>query len=161
MQPRHTHQGSQALEWLQAGERFDVAILDMQMPGMDGLSLALELRKLPKAATLPLVLLTSMGVKVNQTELDSTFAGCLIKPIKPAQLEQVLVRAASGAKQTARTPAVISKLDPTLAHRLPLRVLLCDDNAINQKVASRLLQQMGYRADVAGNGLEALAALDR
>jgi CheY-like chemotaxis protein len=54
-----------------------------------------------------------------------------------------------------------AKLDPTLAERLPLRVLLCDDNAINQKVALRLLQQMGYRADFAGNGIEALNALDR
>src|SRR5260370_20562452 len=62
----------------------------------------------------------------------------------------------------AKAPAATNpKLDPALAQRLPLRVLLCDDNAINQKVASRLLQQMGYRADLAGNGLEALAALDR
>ena len=68
----------------------------------------------------------------------------------------------SGAKPAAHKAAAPSaKLDPTLASRLPLRVLLCDDNIINQKVALRLLQQMGYRADLAANGLEALAALDR
>ena len=162
MIPRHTHEGRQALEWVRS-DRFDLALLDMQMPGMDGLMLAREIRSLPHGRTLPLVLLTSMGVKMNQPEVaEAAFKGCLTKPIKPAQLEQVLLRAISGAKPIAKTPTVNgTKLDPTLAQRLPLRVLLCDDNAINQKVASRLLQQMGYKADLAGNGSEALAALDR
>jgi CheY-like chemotaxis protein len=71
-----------------------------------------------------------------------------------------LVRVVSGAKQAAPA-APTAKLDPTLAARLPLRVLLCDDNVINQKVALRLLQQMGYRADMAGNGVEALEALGK
>ena len=67
----------------------------------------------------------------------------------------------SGAKLPDPKAPVSPKLEPTLASRLPLRVLLCDDNVVNQKVALRLLQQMGYRADVAANGHEALAALDR
>jgi CheY-like chemotaxis protein len=162
MIPRHTHEGKQALEWLKNGERFDLAILDMQMPGMDGLMLAAEIRKLPQTNALPMVLLTSMGVKTNQPEVtNGSFASCLTKPVKPAQLQQVLLRVVSGATPAARKTPVSSKLDPALAQRLPLRVLLCDDNAINQKVAARLLQQMGYRADLAGNGVEALAALDR
>ena len=66
----------------------------------------------------------------------------------------------SGAGKSTSKPA-LSKLDPALAARLPLRVLLCDDNAINLKVALRLLQQMGYRPDVAADGVEALAQLDR
>jgi CheY-like chemotaxis protein len=159
---RHTNEGKQALEWLRAGERFDMAIVDMQMPGMDGITLATEIRKLPRGSALPLVLLTSMGVKTTQPDLASaSFASCLAKPVKPAQLKQTLLRVVSGAKPIPRQPPVSAKLDPTLAQRLPLRILLCDDNAINQKVASRLLHQMGYRADLAGNGLEAVAALDR
>ena len=159
---RHTQDAKQALEWLRAGERFDLAILDMQMPGMDGLMLAAEIRKLPQGGALPLVLLTSMGVKTSQPDVASlSFASCLTKPVKPAQLQQVLLRVVSGAKPVVKKTPGGSKLDPTLAQRLPLRVLLCDDNAINQKVASRLLQQMGYRADLAGNGMEALTALDR
>jgi CheY-like chemotaxis protein len=68
----------------------------------------------------------------------------------------------SKSRPVVRQAAVATtKLDPTFASRFPLRVLLCDDNIVNQKVASRLLQQMGYRADLAANGLEALAALDR
>jgi len=110
---------------------------------------------------MPLVLLTSMGVRSDNTDFaGAAFASCLTKPIKPAQLHEVLVRVISGSKPVARAPAT-SKLDPGLASRLPLRVLLCDDNTINQKVAVRLLQQMGYRSDLAVNGVEALAALDR
>jgi CheY-like chemotaxis protein len=158
---RHTQEASQALDWLRAGEKFDLAILDMQMPGMDGLMLAGEIRKLPQGGGLPLVLLTSMGVRGSQPEIAAlAFSSCLTKPVKPAQLQQVLLRVVSGAKPVARKPAPGPKLDPTMAQRFPLRVLLCDDNAINQKVASRLLQQMGYQPDLAGNGLEAIAALE-
>jgi CheY-like chemotaxis protein/HPt (histidine-containing phosphotransfer) domain-containing protein len=161
MRPRGAHSAAEALEWLKAGERFDLGILDMQMPGMDGLTLAAEIRKLPATASIPLVLLTSIGVHRDDVETArATFASCLTKPIKPSQLYEVLVRALSGAKPAKKTPPV-SKLDPTLASRLPLRVLLCDDNVVNQKVALRLLQQMGYRADLAGNGNEALAALEK
>ena len=160
MLPRGAQSASQALEWLRAGENFDVAILDMQMPGMDGLMLASEIRKLPGAMMMPLVLLTSMGVRSDHPDYASaSFASCLTKPVTPAQLQEVLVRVISGSKPPPHTPTN-AKLDPALAKRLPLRVLLCDDNVINQKVALRLLQQMGYRADLAADGVQALAALD-
>jgi CheY-like chemotaxis protein/HPt (histidine-containing phosphotransfer) domain-containing protein len=163
MVPRDAQSGSEALEWLRAGEGFDLAILDMRMPDMDGLMLAGEIRKLPAGEALPLVLLTSVGVHTDRPEFASAaFASCLAKPIKPAQLQEALRRVLSGAGPAApMAPAASAKLDASLASRLPLRILLCDDNVINQKVAVRLLQQMGYRADVAANGLEALAALDR
>jgi CheY-like chemotaxis protein len=161
MLPRGANNAEQALEWLRAGESFDLAILDMQMPGMDGIMLAREIRKLPRTTLMPLVLLTSMGVRQNQPDISNLgFASCLTKPVKPAQLYEVLARAISGAKATPQKSSP-NKLDPELAVRLPLRVLLCDDNAINQKVALRLLQQMGYRADLAANGIEALSALER
>jgi CheY-like chemotaxis protein len=128
---------------------------------MDGLMLAGEIRKLPGSVSMPLVLLTSMGVRSDHPDFASaSFASCLNKPIKPVQLQEALVRVLSGAKPAFRRTAPNAKLDPALASRLPLRVLLCDDNVINQKVALRLLQQMGYRADLAANGLEALAALE-
>ena len=162
MIPRGAQSGSQALEWLKAGETFDLAILDMQMPVMDGLMLAGEIRKLPSSVTMPLVLLTSMGVRSDNPDFaNASFASCLTKPIKPAQLQQVLVQLLSGAKQQASKIPANAKLDPKMASRLPLKILLCDDNIINQKVALRLVQQMGYRADLSANGLEALAALDK
>jgi CheY-like chemotaxis protein len=162
MLPRGAQSGAQALEWLRGGESFDLAILDMQMPGMDGLLLASEIRKLPGATAMPLILLTSMGVRTDDPGFaGAAFASCLTKPIKPAQLQEVLVRVISGVKPAARKAPTSSKLDPSLAERLPLRMLLCDDNVINQKVAMRVLQQMGYKPDLAANGIEALAALDR
>jgi CheY-like chemotaxis protein/HPt (histidine-containing phosphotransfer) domain-containing protein len=163
MIPRDTQSAPQAIEWMRAGESFDLAILDMQMPGMDGLMLAGEIRKLPGGSSLPLVLLTSVGVRSDSADFASAaLAGCLTKPIKPGQLHEILLRVMSGSKAAApEAPATSTKLDPTLASRLPLRVLLCDDNVINQKVAARLLKQMGYRADIAANGLEALQALER
>jgi len=160
---RGSNNAQQALEWLRAGERFDLAILDMQMPGMDGLMLAGEIRKLPNAMTMPLVLLTSMGVRRDDPGFTkAAFASCLTKPLKPTQLFETMIRVISGtARPAGMSSACPAKLDPGLAARLPLRVLLCDDNAINQKVAVRLIQQMGYRPDQAGDGVQALAQLDR
>jgi len=163
MIPEATQEAAQALEWLRAGTRFDLAILDMHMPGMDGLRLASEIRKLPGRMTMPLIVLASIGVHTNHPDFsNASISGSLTKPIKPAQLRETLLRVMSGSKSTApRIVLPAAKLDPTFASRFPLRVLLCDDNIINQKVALRLLQQMGYRADLAANGLEALAALER
>jgi CheY-like chemotaxis protein len=163
MIPRSAQSGSQALEWMQQGETFDLAILDMQMPEMDGIMLAKHIRQMPSAVMMPLVLLTSMGVRSDSPAFTSVaFASCLTKPIKPAQLHEVLVRVISGAKaKPSARKNTGPKLDRSLASRLPLRTLLCDDNLINQKVALRLLQQMGYQADVASNGVECLKALER
>lgn len=164
MLPRAARSGSEALKWLQAGERFDLAILDMQMPGMNGLMLANEIRQMPGVNEMPLILLTSMGVRTTEPEFqEAGFSCCLTKPIKPAQLEQALARVAQ--RQSPPAPAAPAptapRLDPTLASRFPLRILLCDDNVINQKVAARLLTQMGYKPDLAATGAECLAALDR
>jgi CheY-like chemotaxis protein len=110
---------------------------------------------------MPLVLLTSMGIRGDNPDfVQASFAACLTKPIKPVQLQESLLRIVSGARP-APVPVPTNKLDPSLAARLPLRVLLCDDNVINQKVGSRVLQQMGYRATVAANGVEALAAIEK
>lgn len=153
---------AEALSRLKAGQAFDLAILDMQMPGMDGAMLAREIRKISGASRLPLVLLTSLGGHHEGTDLAHTqFACCLVKPVKPQQLKQVLTRALSGRILPVEKEAPSNVLDPALGQRMPLRVLLCDDHPINQKVASRLLQQMGYQATLASSGKEALARLDQ
>ncbi|MBW4576092.1 MAG: response regulator [Aphanothece sp. CMT-3BRIN-NPC111] len=155
--------GESALEWLRTGELCDLAILDMQMPGMDGLTLAAEIRLLLERQQLPLVMLTS--IDVSKTELvDSgvNFAAFLTKPIKQCQLYNALVGVFGGQTMKAQPSRFTSlPLDTKLAERLPLRILLAEDNVVNQKVALHLLQRMGYRADVAGNGLEVLEALHR
>jgi CheY-like chemotaxis protein len=158
---RDTESPREALAWIAAGEPFDVAILDMHMPDMNGLTLASEIRKMRDASSLALIMLTSLGRRdVDDTDVD--FAAYLNKPIKPSQLFDVLSKIIMGARETAiDTTRSNSTLDPDMAQRLPLRILLVEDNVTNQKLALRLLERMGYRADLAANGLEALDAVER
>jgi CheY-like chemotaxis protein len=158
----------QALEWIRRGDAFDAAILDVQMPQMDGITLAQEIRKLKK--DLPLVMFSSLGSREIEAgegpSAANLFAAHLTKPLKPSHLFDALINLFGSAPQAAaprqRTaPSEKLALDPGMAGRLPLRILIAEDNLVNQKLALRLLQQMGYRADVAGNGLEALQALER
>jgi PAS domain S-box-containing protein len=151
----------EALEWIQAEERFDVAILDMHMPEMDGVTLAREIRGQPAGGELPLVLFTSLGRREARAD-EQGFAAYLNKPIKPSQLFDALVSVlADRPVHVQERVRSRTELDPDLARRHPLRILLAEDNVVNQKVALRLLGQMGYRADVAANGLEALDAIAR
>ena len=153
----------EALEWVKRGEAFDAAILDVNMPEMDGITLATEIRKHRDERTLPLIMFSSLGRR--ETGADGVnFAAYLTKPLKQSQLFDALAAVfAAGEPATKTRPAVSAKLriDPEMAARLPLRILLAEDNAVNQKLALRLLSQMGYRADLAGNGLEAIEAVER
>ncbi|WP_190804521.1 hybrid sensor histidine kinase/response regulator [Leptolyngbya sp. FACHB-261] len=154
--------GAEALQWLSQGERFDIAILDLQMPEMDGLTLAAEIRKLPHGQLLPLVMLTSVGrPEVEIQAQSSAFAAFLNKPVKQSRLYDVLIHTVDGQLKVKQTPPALALSQPTLAEQLPLRILLAEDNTVNQKVALLILKRLGYRADLAGNGLEVLEALQR
>jgi CheY-like chemotaxis protein len=151
----------EALEWVRRGDAFDLALLDMQMPEMDGVTLAKEIRRYRNKHALPLVMLTSMGQR-KEMQADLEFSAYLIKPIKASQLYNVLVSVFAGQPvRVLPTRAAQTPLDGTMGERMPLRILLAEDNAINQKLALRLLQQMGYQADLASNGLEVLDAVER
>jgi signal transduction histidine kinase/DNA-binding response OmpR family regulator len=159
---RSTTSPTEARDWLAKGEPFDIAILDMQMPDMDGIQLAGEIRALRRKNDLPVILLTSLG---RQEEIlrsaKDLLAACVSKPVKKSQLFDIVMNVLSET-QPADTPSPSRRrLDQNLAARLPLRILIAEDNAINQKLMLRILKQMGYAADVAGNGLEALDALKR
>ena len=115
----------------------------------------------PAGAALPLVLFTSLGRREARAESEG-FAAYLHKPIKPSQLFDALVSVLADQPVHVRERGVArSELDADMARRHPLRILLAEDNVVNQKVALRLLGQMGYRADVAANGLEAIEAVER
>src|SRR5262249_5304256 len=162
MTARLTGSPREALVWVEAGEPFDVGILDMHMPEMDGVALALAIREHRPATVLPLLLFTSLGRReVGADGVD--FAAHLMKPIKPSQLFDALVAAVASQPMRIDKRASTGRLelDPDMAGRHPLRILLAEDNVVNQKLAQRLLEQMGYRADVAANGLEAIAAVER
>ncbi|MGE5251247.1 MAG: GAF domain-containing protein [Bacteroidota bacterium] len=160
MVPRETGSPRQALKWIREGKTFDLAILDLQMPDMDGIMLAREFRRLEAGKLMPIILLTSLGRReVHEDELN--FAAYLTKPLKPSALFDALAaifmrRLAARPPEPARTA-----IDPGTGKAHPLRILLAEDNAVNQKLALRILEQMGYRADVASNGLEAVESVER
>jgi len=162
MLPRDTALPAEALEWIRRGAPFDVAILDMQMPEMDGLMLATAIRQERDAQALPLVMLTSLGQQEAKVDI-AEFAAFLTKPIKASQLYDALMDVFAQEKwsREKRDAAAKPQFDPEMGQRLPLRILLAEDNAVNQKLALRLLERLGYRADVAGNGLEVIESLQR
>jgi len=159
MKCRATGSPSESLSWLEAGEAFDLAVLDMHMPEMDGIDLARRIRE--RNATLPLVLFSSLGRREAGDD-ERLFNAYLAKPIRQSQLFDTLVSllARDVAPKIEAAPGK-PQLDPHQAERHPLRILLAEDNVVNQKLALRLLQQMGYRADLASNGIEAIESVRR
>jgi CheY-like chemotaxis protein len=151
-----------ALRWLREGERYDFAILDLYMPEMDGFTLARMLRQQPGGADLPLIMLSSHGNRATHAEAETlSFAALLAKPLKQAQLGHVLLEILVHHTPTSRHKTQVSGFDPRLAERMPLRILLAEDNLVNQKVAQHMLARLGYAADVVANGRDALHALER
>lgn len=156
--------GMEALYLIEQGQSFDLAILDMQMPEMDGAMLATRLHAHPNAHCLPLVLLSSIGQpdSIPPTH-QAQFAAFLNKPIKPALLYRVLGQVLNDQL----TPLESNARSAYTATPVPaettssLRILLAEDHQVNQKVALLMLQRLGYRADVVSNGLEVLQSLDR
>jgi PAS domain S-box-containing protein len=160
MVPRHTASPIEALGLVAAEEPFDVAILDMQMPEMDGLALAAEIRRHRDAAALPLVMLTSLGRRERGAGVVE-FAAHLTKPIRPSHLYDVLVGIFAPQLALRHVSASAGPSDEDPRDHPPLRILLAEDNAVNQRVALLVLRKLGYRADLASDGREAVEAVER
>ena len=174
LQPRATGSPHEALEWVRQGVRFDLAILDLHMPEMDGVELAEAIRHVgaglapapvasagPVPAPPPLILLSSLGGYGREIP-PGLFVASLTKPLKASALFDSLVGVFAGQRAPGPAPASVpARPDAEMAQRQPLRILLAEDYVVNQKLALRLLAQMGYRADVAANGLETIQALER
>ncbi len=149
---------SEALARIEEGESFDVAVLDLVMPEMDGFALAREIRRHRDEHELPLILLTSLG-RLPQAQSSGDFTVQLAKPVKASQLYNTILRALAEHVQEPEVGVPVPEAGKPMTSSL--RILLAEDNAVNQKVALQLLDRLGYRADVAWNGLEALQALER
>ncbi len=156
MHPTAAASAEEALALIDQGANFDVAILDMHMPNVSGLDLALALRTRPATATLPLVLLSSVGMEETTAEV---FAAILTKPVDRDRLRTALVfalRTTSGSPDPSATGPTAT---PPRHDTSGLRILLAEDNVINQKVALRMLDKLGFRADVVANGEEVVRAV--
>lgn len=153
--------GQEFLARLGGDSSFDCVIVDFQLPDMDGLTLVERIRALQLGRSVRIVFLTS--VRLRKGDHRATAADewvSVYKPIRPRLLLEALRRSFDPQHPSIRKTPSDSKFDPLLSSRLPLRILLADDNRVNQKVSQALLAKLGYRADVASNGLEVLHALD-
>jgi CheY-like chemotaxis protein len=161
MRPVAAAGSGEALALLQEGmgRRFEIAIIDAQMPGMDGFSLVEQMRK--EAASQPAVILLISAGKLGDPDRLRQLgtAAWLVKPVSAAQLIEAVWRAVATSTQPP-APRTASELSSG-APQAVLRVLLAEDNPVNQKVAVRLIEKRGHRAVVAGNGREVLEALAR
>jgi len=149
-----------ALKLLTEGALFGWAILDMDMPEMDGLVLVSRIREIPSCTELRLVMLTSLGQREPSTPMEKSSV-FVTKPVRASRLYNVLLKLVESSELglDQREPASLPQADNE--DPLPsLRVLVAEDNRINQRVATLSLSRFGYRADVAANGLEALAAVE-
>jgi two-component system, sensor histidine kinase and response regulator len=151
--------GAKALEILRnahrAGDPFHVVLLDMQMPGMDGEQTARAIKSDPAVKDVKILILTSMGQRGDAARLEALgCSGYLLKPVKQQLLFDAIV-AVLGQKEE-RNASLVTRHTVAEHRKLGLRVLLAEDNPINQKLAVVLLQKAGYSVDAVENGKEAL-----
>jgi CheY-like chemotaxis protein len=162
MMAQSTDSGLSAIEWLKQGRQFDLAIIDMHMPGMDGGQLARYLRNLKPAHEMPIIMLSSVGKhEVSDILKSGILTAYLTKPIKQSQLYNAIIETLSSqpaAKSLAQTE---EKQDSKLAARLPMRILVAEDNSVNQKLMRLVLNKMGYTPDLVANGLEVIDMLEQ
>jgi PAS domain S-box-containing protein len=180
--------GREALEMLRAaaaaGDPYELAIIDMQMPEMDGLMLGRAVKSDPTIASTKLVMLTSLGHHLDaETMKASGIEACVLKPVKQSRLFNRIAEVMAGHVLPVRTSvtksgplakasaiSALASTSPSSPGSTPVstpparsqsRILLAEDNLINQKVAVGLLHNIGYSVDVVNNGLEAITALER
>ena len=162
MVPNGIASGPEAIELLEKGASFDLAVLDYHMPEIDGIELAEQLRKIPACKKIPFILLSSYVHRDKKDNL-SNFAATLTKPIKFSNLQKVLItvfKQKNSILYEQDNKSTI-KLDTEIGKNYPLHILLAEDNIVNQKVALRFLEKLGYHSDIAFNGIEVLEALKR
>ncbi|WP_094228898.1 PAS domain S-box protein [Methanolobus psychrotolerans] len=143
------------------GEQYHVVILDMHMPGMDGESVARFIKSDAKLKDIPLVMLSSLGQRSNlQNPGERYFAAYLTKPVRHQELFDVLSGILNMEKQRSKAHTRVNTSSVPSQIQKNLRILLAEDNIVNQKVAQGMLQKLGYHADTVANGIEAIKALE-
>jgi len=143
-----------------AGAPFQFAVLDMQMPAMSGQELAQSIHADPAIARTRMLLLTSLGHPIGRRELDEVGIGaCLTKPARQSQLHDTLVNVLASTGETGAPPPRTERVERSAPADVKLRILVAEDNLVNQQVASLQLEKFGYRPDIVGDGEQVIAAV--
>ena len=162
MLPRTASGAEEAMKWIMQGDSFDIGIIDMQMPNMNGIELGKKIKKLRPRNLLPLIMLTSLGdYEKDEDVTNEIFDAFVSKPIKQSQLFDVILNVLSGSDKIDENFNIKKKINSSLALKIPLRILVAEDNIINQKLILRILEHMGYLPDVVVTGLDVLDSLSR
>ncbi len=153
----------EALKSLKANEKYNLAILDYQMPEMNGIELARKIQSLENYKSLPIILLTSIGNKERLDSLkDVNLSAFITKPIKQNQLYQSILSVFGKDKEFGNKKSFPkAEIIKPIGENIQLKILIAEDNMVNQKVALKILDKIGFRADIVGNGLEVLEAIQK
>ena len=155
IEPIEVSSAVEALEFIQSGEEVDLVLSDFQMPGMDGVALARKIKELAAFRNLPIILFSSIMEKVP-TGCEGLLASVITKPIRPALLRQAVIRALDLAVIDPIRAPELAESQPT-----PLRILVAEDNPVNQKVVEMMLRKLGLAAQIVNNGREAVTAVQQ
>jgi CheY-like chemotaxis protein len=158
--PVLANSGKEAIAILNAAPAFDLVITDMNMPEMDGSQVAAAVRTIN--AVLPVILLSSVGDERGK-KMSDQFSAVLTKPVKQNQLCKVILSELrrQGKSVPEEEVAHKSQLSADFAQKYPLRILIAEDNLINQKLTERVLAKLGYESRIVSNGREVLEEVDR
>ena len=160
MVPESVADPEEALTRIRRGEKFDIGIIDMMMPGMNGTDFAAAARKLVPPNSLPMLLLSSSTGASEESRLQAgLFSVTLSKPLKQSLLFNGLMEVMADAKPNPERDTPAAEIDSGLAARLPLRILVAEDNELNQLVITRILARLGYTAHIAEDGEAALSLI--
>jgi PAS domain S-box-containing protein len=157
--PRTVNSGRAALELLGTGQRFPLILLDSQMPEMDGMALALEIMSTPSLRQCKLIMLSSMGNRIDTAVLKKVgVSSFLTKPIDAAELQEAIIRTLI-LEDTNKPLPVITESVPEVGSRF--HILVAEDNLINQQLAINFIRKLGHTSEVVGNGKLALQKLEQ
>ncbi len=163
MVPTDSDSGAKALKIIKSGKSFDIAFIDMMMPGMDGITLAKQIDKVLKGHSFPKILLTSIGWHGDPKQIrEANIDVHLSKPVRQSQLYEIMLDLFTKVKRPkVKSTDTTFKLDVKMGKKYPLDILVAEDNTVNQKFALRVLQKLSYDADVVSNGEKVLEAMEK
>jgi PAS domain S-box-containing protein len=155
--------GKEALNFLRNDPSFDIAIIDLQMPEMDGVELIRSIREIRSYDSLPVIMISNLGKSSEVMQMgNGVINACLTKPVKQSQLYNImagaLIHSSVFIQPQVKTFPKIQGMD---ASEFPLRIMIAEDNSVNQKLMLLIMSKMGYQADIAANGLEVISLLSK